>query len=409
MKKYVPFVIVIITMLFITGVTMYSFVDDTKVSKAEQRKLTKMPGLSVDNWKSAEFQKQFEGFIGDHVWKRNKFISLGKKMEGYMRLPGKSLILKDVAEQDNDNNNQAEVILLDDRIVQLYKHNDENLVYFFDSCKKFYSMVPDGVDKYLVIPPGRIEYEEDSVREASNSGEYDYKLVYQNMDKSVKTVPVYDAVKKGVKKNGINEIFFRTDHHWTQLGAYYAAREFLKAAGKTSINIEDYERKQGYDFHGYLTSQYNKEEMMSPDQFYYYMPKDGSECTETVYLKNTETGKIEMKQEKVVDPYRGGYYSFLERSQFAYDVIDGQKDDGSVLLVVTDSYGYAFTTWLVSQYEKIIVVDPRCYRGVDAPFMDLFKTYKVTDMVMCLQQTEMSINLFNKQMMNNLLGIKELK
>lgn len=54
--------------------------------------------------------------------------------------------------------------------------------------------------------------------------------MYSGMGKSgVKTVSIYDTLK--ARRN--EYIFFRTDHHWTALGAYYAYCDFIKATGGT--------------------------------------------------------------------------------------------------------------------------------------------------------------------------------
>ena len=128
--KYVPFVLIILTLASIAGVTCYAFFDKKTVSKSEQRELASIPELSVSSWKDNSFQQGMEAYVGDHVWNRDKFISLGKKVEDYMRLPGKTLILKDIT-QENTGKNKNEVIALDDRIVPMYSHNDENLVFFY--------------------------------------------------------------------------------------------------------------------------------------------------------------------------------------------------------------------------------------------------------------------------------------
>lgn len=407
--KYVPFVLIILTLASIAGVTCYAFFDKKTVSKSEQRELASIPELSVSSWKDNSFQQGMEAYVGDHVWNRDKFISLGKKVEDYMRLPGKTLILKDIT-QENTGKNKNEVIALDDRIVPMYSHNDENLVFFYESCSLLFNSIPKGINKYFLIPPGRIEYEEEDIKAMSGSSEYDAAIVYENMDKSVTCVPVHDAVRKGVEENSIDKIFYRTDHHWSQLGAYYAARELLKAADKKVVNLDDYECRQGYDFQGYLTVKYSKEGTIPDDQLYYYMPKDGTECYETVYWNNTETGENEVHEnEKVVDYMRGGYYTFVEKTQFSYTVIDGKKNDGSSLLIVTDSFGLALTTWLTEEFDTIVVVDPRYFENADLKFSELFTQYNITDFLLCLQAEEMSVDVFNIKMLDSLLGIQSPK
>lgn len=406
MRKYISFVMIILTIAVMTGVTGYAFFDTKTVSETEQRELAKRPELSLKSWFNRSYQGQVETFIGEHVWNRDFFINVAQQLENSLRLPGKSLILKDVTGEDTEQNNESEVVVLEDRIIPLYSHSDDNLIYFFESNNLLLKSVPEGVNKYFMIPPGRIEYEEEEVKSLSGSAEGDAFIVYDNMDKTVTCVPVFDALRQGVAQHGINELFYRTDHHWSQLGAYYAAREFLKAAGKPVIDLAKYERKQGYEFQGYLTVQHNRTNVISPDPFYYYEPKDGMIGSTKVYWKEEENGNIVLKEGKAIDSERGGYYTFIEKSQFAYAVIDGRKSDGSSLMMVADSYGLALSVWLMAEYDTVVIVDPRYYEGVETLFWQLFDEYQVTDFLLCLQSEEMRVNLFNVKMTENLLGVK---
>lgn len=404
MKKYVSFVMIVFTIAVMMLVTGYAFFDTRTVSESEQRELAKKPELSFESWFDRSYQGKLETFVGEHVWKRDFFISVAQKLENSLQLPGKSLILKDITGEDTKQNNDSEVVVLEDRIVPLYNHNDDSLIYFFETDDMLLSSVPQGINKFFMIPPGRIEYEEEEVKGFSGSAREDASVVYENIDESVTCVPVFDALEQGVAERGINELFYRTDHHWSQLGAYYAATEFLKAAGKPMIDLTDYERRQGYDFQGYLSVKHNIYGMPN-DSLYYYVPKDGIVGATKVYWKEEGTGNIVLKKGKAIDPERGGYYTFVDKSQFAYAVIDGRKTDGSSLLMVSDSYGLALSVWLMEEYDTVVIVDPRYYEGVEMSFLQLFDKYEVTDFLLCLQAEEMRVDLFNIKMTKNLLGI----
>lgn len=405
MRKYISFAIIVLAIVVMTGLTGYAFFDTKTVSESEQRELAKRPEFSLEAWFDRSYQGQFETFMGEHVWNRDFFIGVAQRLENSLQLPGKSLILKDITGEDTEQNNESEVVVLEDRIIPLYSHSDDNLIYFFESNNLLLKSVPEGVNKFFMIPPGRVEYEEEEVKSLSGSAEEDAYIVYANMDQTVTCVPVFDALRQGVAQHGINELFYRTDHHWSQLGAYYAAQEFLKAAGKPLIDLGNYERKQGYDFQGYLTVKHNRIDAIPNDSFYYYEPKDGIIGSTKIYWKEEGTGNIILKEGKAIDSERGGYYTYIEKSQFAYAVVDGRKSDGSTLLMVADSYGLALSVWLMEEYDTVIVVDPRYYEGVETPFLQLFDEYQVTDFLLCLQSEEMRVNLFNVKMTKNLLGV----
>lgn len=70
------------------------------------------------------------------------------------------------------------------------------------------------------------------------------------MGQNIKTVPLHDALNA----HRTEYIYFRTDHHWTALGAYYAYVQFCNVKGITPHDLSDYEVSQ---YTGFLGSFYN--------------------------------------------------------------------------------------------------------------------------------------------------------
>lgn len=82
-------------------------------------------------------------------------------------------------------------------------------------------------------------------------------------------------------KHANEDIYLRTDHHWSPLGGYYAAQEFARVAGVPFKDLSHYERRV---VHGYVGSMYGYSKDISvknaPEDFVYYVPK-GVEYTTT--------------------------------------------------------------------------------------------------------------------------------
>ena len=87
--------------------------------------------------------------------------------------------------------------------------------------------------------------------------------------------------------------------------------------------------------------------------------------------------------------------AFVERSSFAYAEIKGTGEDGC-LLVLGDSYSLAFSTWLTHLYKTIVIVDPRYFDVSDRSLQQLLVDYEVTDFVVGIEQSQMSVDIFNK-------------
>ena len=70
--------------------------------------------------------------------------------------------------------------------------------------------------------------------------------MYGSMLDETKKVNIYDILMS----HNDEYLYFRTDHHWTALGAYYAYEEFAKAKGVKPLPLSKYEKVDFPDFLG---------------------------------------------------------------------------------------------------------------------------------------------------------------
>ena len=201
------------------------------------------------------------------------------------------------------------------------------------------------------------------------------KDILAAMGKNVKTVPLHDVM---MSHRG-EYIYFRTDHHWTGLGAYYAYREFCGAKGVTPHALSEYEVSQ-YD--GFLGSFYNdggKPDAMknNPDVVTAYHPI--STEARMQYGKSDSdltAGKIIYDES---DAAAGLKYGTFIMGDNPYTVIENPDlSDGSKCVVVKESFGNAFVPFLVDHYQTVYVIDYRYYSG---SVSDFAKTNGVTDVI----------------------------
>jgi len=180
------------------------------------------------------------------------------------------------------------------------------------------------------------------------------------MGEKVHTVSLYEAL---MQHRG-EYIYYRTDHHWTALGAYYAYCQFCQAKGITPHALTDYEK---VEFPGFLGSFYrdtNQDKTMEqhPDTVEAYRPvsKD-AELTFTDSQGQTYPWDIIFD---VTDYPADLKYSCFIASDNPYTVIRNPAlTDGSTCLVVKESFGNAFVPYLVDHYQTIHVVDYRYWEG----------------------------------------------
>lgn len=179
-------------------------------------------------------------------------------------------------------------------------------------------------------------------------------------------------------------IYFRTDHHWQQLGAYYAAEEFAKAAGVPFAPLSEYERQDREGMLGSLFGYSNNNLNMkkNPDTFTYYKPKN--EFKVTVYDPNME------------NPYKlplilsDDYYSvnnsyMLYGGDMQVNHVETDVNNGRKLVIVGDSYDNAMFLNLTNSFEEIWVVDMRAHLGYfNYNIIDFIQKKGATDLLFAL-------------------------
>ena len=169
-------------------------------------------------------------------------------------------------------------------------------------------------------------------------------------------------------------LYFRSDHHWTARGAYYAYTAFIKSIGIDPVPLENFKEEvlnsswKG-TMYGYTGDERVKE---FTDEVYAYIPT--KKHTMTTYNRNGEASKYNTS---ILTSYRS-YDAFLDGDN-PYTIINVPENPNDMtILVLKDSYGRAMIPFLIEHYSTIIVVDPR-YIYFD--IYELLKDYPLTDIL----------------------------
>lgn len=181
--------------------------------------------------------------------------------------------------------------------------------------------------------------------------------IYANLDAGITTVDAYSEILKNYNMG--KYLYFRTDHHWTALGAYYAYVAFAKSAGFEPVPIEQYEKGKIDKFLGtFYSSTYDTSLSQNPDFVEYFLPF--TNYTMTNYRQDgvsTYKGSVIYKN---IHSDSGGYLVFLG-GDVPLSVIETENSTGSSIIVFKESYGNAFIPFLLSHYDKIYVADIRTF------------------------------------------------
>ena len=175
------------------------------------------------------------------------------------------------------------------------------------------------------------------------------------------------------------QIFYRTDHHWTSLGAYYGYTALMSAMGKNSAPLGT-AVTVSKDFYGTLYST-SGVHWLEPDTLERYVP--GENVTVENFEKSETHGLY-------VDSFLGEkdkYASFLGGNTPLYIVRNPDAAEGKKLLVIRDSYSDSLTPFLSQYFSEIHLLDLRYYRTSVAQYaqennMDqIFVCYSVENFV----------------------------
>lgn len=153
-------------------------------------------------------------------------------------------------------------------------------------------------------------------------------------------------------------LYFRTDHNWTALGAYYAYTAFCDSASLNAVPLENYEKVELKNYLGWFyTATENKMLLDNADTIVYYRTEAEYPCYITVEENGHKT-------------YTLKYYGTDISAEKGYDVFIGKekpvcrfetRSKGGSLLIIGDSSVHAFLPFLMPHYSEIIFYNPSCF------------------------------------------------
>lgn len=337
-KILLKYITISFFLIFIFSVPIITlFTEDKKINEIENKILTQLPKLSFDNIYTKRFMKKFDDYTSDQFPLRTSFIKLKNT---YNYIIGQREFRDIYVGQDN-------------RLMEEYTFNKDLVNKNIDAVLKTSLLMYDkqNIKSTLMVIPTSIDFYKNTLPEFAISDSQKNTLDYINNSISneyLKFYTPYDILNKHKDKY----IYFNTDHHWTQLGAYIA---YLDIFG---YNIDDNKLFNNYDklsdnFYG---TYYSKAllPIIKSDSLYAYnnftdfkIEIDFDKTYESLYDKNKLNGKNK--------------YQYFLHGDPAFAVIYGNENVDNEVIIFKDSYAHSFIPFLTSNYSKIHVVDPRYY------------------------------------------------
>ena len=268
---------------------------------------------------------------------------------------------------------QGYTFIYKDRAMGLFGANNKMGEWYASVINKYHEVLGDSVKIYNMVVPTSVDfYIPKKYASVSQPEKPSIDNIYNHLDDGINAINAYNTLEKHKDEY----IYFRTDHHWTGLGAYYAYTEFAKSAGFEPIPIEDFTTKRLDNFLGTLYGLTKDTKLRdNPDYVDYYMIDTPYEAYR--YMKNAPYSPIStsLHGEYAVSP---NSYSVFLHGDFPLIKIKTNINNGKKIAVVKESYGNAFAPFLVNHYEEVYVVDERYFQ---LGFIDFIKQNGINELL----------------------------
>ena len=212
--------------------------------------------------------------------------------------------------------------------------------------------------------------------EQLNCSRQDEMLNYLHSNMSDNVVKV-DTVSKLVEHND-EYIYFRTDHHWTALGAYYAYTALCEAAGMEAEPLENFELWNQGTLTGSIYGKVRWPKKLTLDTMDCYVPQGN--ITMHAHFHDTIVGtEWPLIADRTQASTDSKYSAFLASDCKMVHIVNEDIPDAPTCLVVKDSYGNCYVPYLSKNYSHVYAIDYRKFW--DLGMEDFVKKYNIDDVI----------------------------
>ncbi len=343
----------IVALCLVAGMLINIFLPDKASSEIENRELTQFPKLTADTLADGSFTDDFESYEADQFAGRNFF----RNAQIFLRWLG------------GDREENDVYLGKDGQLLEKIVSPTEKLLSEDAQAINEFAQAYGDVRISMMLVPDAGTILSDSY--PAYAQENDQKAYYQDFQSRLS-----DSINKidlcsVLEGHEGEKLYYKTDHHWTSLGAKYGYEAYCSQLSLTAGDFTAYTVSD--DFNGSLSStsgfcqgETETIEIYTPDagtkQIVNYV--DNQSKKSTLY----DMDKLETKDQYAV--FMGGNYSLID--------IKTTTDNEQTLLLFKDSFANSLIPFLVTQYKEIVVVDPRYYYGT---VTELMSSYSINDVL----------------------------
>lgn len=376
MKKILQYPIAVLFALFISVFFLVDvFNSDRAFSEFENTSLAQKPAFSWSSFVDGSFGSKYVKYINEQFLGRDNWISMKAvadmglgRIESHGVTYGDDHYLMEKLEIVEDQNYPANAGTNIVKQTALDRSNGmvSSFLQMYDQPITF-SLVPNS---YAIL-----EDEVPTGFPGANQQAYTQQI-YQTLREADDQLEIVDF-SDALSQHKDEYIYYRTDHHWTTLGAYYAYVAYCEQKGLTPVSLEELEENKVEDFYGTFYSKAKRPSQpadtitwydVDVDEFAFVanlqQDKQLAQLGEVVQEDGLELLRVDGMMDQRKFEVRDKYAAFMWGNSGYVKIksnhnLNHQEGKTSRLLLFKDSYANSMIPYLTYNYDEIIVVDLR--------------------------------------------------
>ncbi len=353
-KRIFKCVLIIFATVIIFADACLIMMHDKSFSENENRTLAGFPEFTLNTLTSGKFMSDSENFVADQFFLRDQWISLKfltDKYTGHENFNGVWLgcgnyLFEDVTVPD-----------------ETYAKNLLAVAKFADSHplqRTYMTLVPNSVSVLDYLRPVYFPI-------------HDQLSDIEFAQKTLEPYLIFVNITDVLKAHKYEDIYYKSDHHWTSLGAKYAFDSVAKAMDIDSLSMNYNIMRAAKDFSGTMAS--TSGNFKVTDNVDIYVPETTDfeyvvEYTDLHSKSATIYSSASLESKSKYDVFLGGNHPLVN--------IKTTNNNDRSIVIFKDSFANAFVQFLLPYFETITIVDARYYSD---DCEKLIKTSEATDIL----------------------------
>ncbi len=339
--------------MILTGMLGSQLLPDRSFSEQENRYLEQLPKFTMRNLWNGRWMKSFETYVQDQFIGRDEWIKLKGELE------------KGIGKQENNGiyfgkkQWYYEVMEAPDEAV--LNSNLAALQKIGESLRK------KGIAAKFLAIYSAYQFHQDQLPKNHRNIDQAWLTQMIQDQTNMEVLDTFETLQAHKEEN----IYFRTDHHWTQLGAYYTYVMLGESLGFDPLPLASYQKVvSDKPFYGSL---FAKSPLFGDLGEEVWTLEDGKEYTVSIPdAKTTKQGLYDYTYFQ-----KGDQYSVYLGGNQAEVIIHGEHKNQKTLVLFKDSYSHALAPLLAQHYETVILIDLRYFNQSISQYLDTVRPDEV--------------------------------